>query len=160
MPLETSSQFTSRRSFQMKAQIHRTYLWPFPVSGVINVFLKLVVEKAGDEEVACPQHLCRSDCRCVYRFIMLFLLTEPFSPLYTFFLPDFILPRKVRSHLKFLQCTCDWQNICPGNVLISPQLINTSFSSSLNPHVPPKLWFSWLRIDENKLKCRIDIFPW
>lgn len=75
-----------------------------------------------------------------------------FSPLYTFFLPDFILPRKVRSHLKFLQCTCDWQNICPGNVLISPQLINTSFSWSLNPQVPLKLWFSWPRIDEEKFE--------
>lgn len=132
--------------------IHGTYLWPFPVSSVINTVLKLIVEKEGDEDVVCPQHLCKSDCRCMYRSIPLFLVTEPFSPLYTFFLPDFILPRKVRSHLKVLQCTCDWQNICPGNVLISPQLINTSFSCSLNPQVPLKLWFSQLRIDEEKFE--------
>lgn len=52
-----------RSTHQEEAQIHRTYLWPFPVSRIINRFLKLVVEK-GDE-VACSQHLCKSDCRCM-----------------------------------------------------------------------------------------------
>lgn len=40
--------------------IHGTYLWPFPVSSVINTVLKLIVEKEGDEDVVCPQHLCKS----------------------------------------------------------------------------------------------------
>lgn len=142
---------------KLSTQIHRTYLWPFPVSSVINRFLKWTVQK-GDEEVACSQHLCKSDCWCMYRPILCFLVTQPFSPLCTFSLPDFILPRKVRSHLKFLQCPCEWLNICPSNVLISPQLINTLVSCSLKPQVPLKFWFSWLRTDEEK--CWSSIFLW
>lgn len=150
---EISLQFTSGRSFQL--EFTGLVSEPFPVSSVINQFLKLIVEK-GDKAAACSQHLCKSDCWCMY--IMCFLVTEPFPPLHTFFLPDFTLPRKVRSCLKFLQCPCEWLNICPGNVLISPQLISTLVSFSLKPQVPLKFWFSWLRTDEEK--CGSNIFLW
>lgn len=136
------NQFAVHIRKKFSIQIHRTYLRPFPVSSFqyINMFLKLIVEKE-DEVVACSQYLCKSDCWCMYRPIMCFLVTEPFSPLYTFFLPDFIFPRKVRSHLKFLQCSCEWLNICPSNVFISPQLINTLVSCSLKPQVPLQFGF-------------------
>lgn len=155
---ETSSQFTSRRSLLLKF-LPVTYLWPFPISSTINMFLNLIVEKEGSEGFARPQLLCKYYCRCTYRSILLFLASVPSSPLYTFFLPDFILPGKVTSHLKFLQSMCDWQNICPDNVLISPRMINVSISCFLNPQVLLKLWLLWLRTDEEKFEMQEQYLP-